>query len=64
MSTGIANDTDSPCRNICRLTESGDVCTGCGRTLDEIARWSTMSSDEKRIANRAAARRRNEGFDE
>jgi predicted Fe-S protein YdhL (DUF1289 family) len=25
----------------------GSVCAGCGRTLDEIARWSAMSPDEK-----------------
>ena len=35
---------------------------GCGRTLHEIARWSSMSCDEKRSANRAAARRLDEGF--
>lgn len=23
------------------------VCAGCGRTLDEIARWRTMSTTEK-----------------
>lgn len=26
----------------------GAVCAGCGRTLDEIARWSTMSDEDKR----------------
>lgn len=25
----------------------GPVCAGCGRTLDEIARWSSMGPDEK-----------------
>ncbi len=25
----------------------GAVCAGCGRTLDEIARWRTMSAEEK-----------------
>jgi predicted Fe-S protein YdhL (DUF1289 family) len=25
----------------------GPVCAGCGRTLDEIARWRTMGDDEK-----------------
>ena len=24
-----------------------DVCMGCGRTLDEIARWGAMSHDER-----------------
>jgi predicted Fe-S protein YdhL (DUF1289 family) len=29
--------------NICVL-DVERVCTGCGRTLDEIARWGRMSS--------------------
>lgn len=37
---------DSPCVNICKLDGSG-VCTGCFRTLDEIARWSRMMELEK-----------------
>jgi predicted Fe-S protein YdhL (DUF1289 family) len=24
-----------------------DVCMGCARTLDEIARWGVMGSDER-----------------
>jgi len=24
-----------------------DVCLGCGRTLDEIARWASMPDDER-----------------
>jgi predicted Fe-S protein YdhL (DUF1289 family) len=24
------------------------LCIGCGRTLDEIARWSAMSNEERR----------------
>jgi predicted Fe-S protein YdhL (DUF1289 family) len=37
----------SPCRNVCVL-DPGRVCIGCGRTLDEIARWARMSDGEKR----------------
>lgn len=36
----------SPCLNICRLDSRG-ICAGCFRTLDEIARWSRMSENEK-----------------
>jgi predicted Fe-S protein YdhL (DUF1289 family) len=32
--------------NICVL-DSNRVCTGCGRTLDEIARWGRMSAGEQ-----------------
>jgi uncharacterized protein len=36
----------SPCMNICVL-DSNRVCTGCKRTLDEIARWGRMSAGEQ-----------------
>jgi predicted Fe-S protein YdhL (DUF1289 family) len=32
--------------NICVL-DAARVCTGCGRTLDEIARWGRMSAAEQ-----------------
>jgi predicted Fe-S protein YdhL (DUF1289 family) len=38
----------SPCVGICRIG-ADDVCTGCARTLDEIAEWS-LASDERRRA--------------
>ena len=31
---------DSPCINICEIDAAG-LCTGCARTLDEIARWGS-----------------------
>ena len=37
--------TDSPCIGVCRL--EAFVCVGCGRTLDEIARWARMDEDER-----------------
>jgi len=62
MPTISPADTQSPCRSICKLSADDEVCMGCGRTLDEIARWSSMSCDEKRSVSRAAARRLDEGF--
>jgi predicted Fe-S protein YdhL (DUF1289 family) len=41
----------SPCIKVCRL-DLDDRCYGCGRTRDEIARWSLMSLDERRAVNR------------
>ncbi len=32
--------------NICVL-DAAKVCTGCGRTIDEIARWGRMSAAEQ-----------------
>ena len=37
---------DSPCIAICD-TLYQDVCTGCGRHYLEVARWTTMSQQEK-----------------
>jgi predicted Fe-S protein YdhL (DUF1289 family) len=36
----------SPCMNICVL-DANRTCTGCLRTLDEIARWGRMSATEQ-----------------
>lgn len=46
----------SPCIQICRLNDN-NVCVGCGRTRDEIARWLTMTNDERsRIISALATR--------
>jgi uncharacterized protein len=42
-----ATDPPSPCNKICVLNSAGTLCTGCFRTLDEIAKWSEYSADEK-----------------
>jgi predicted Fe-S protein YdhL (DUF1289 family) len=39
---------ESPCVKICVLDPATDICTGCGRTLDEIAGWSELSDEERR----------------
>ncbi|MBS1166163.1 MAG: hypothetical protein H6R00_2188 [Proteobacteria bacterium] len=39
---------ETPCVKICRILEGGSLCRGCGRTLDEIARWTEMSPEERR----------------
>lgn len=40
-------DIESPCRKICLLDPDRRVCSGCGRTLDEIAAWSTSDRAAK-----------------
>ncbi len=37
----------SPCIDVCRMNEALGLCEGCGRTLDEIARWAQMSDAER-----------------
>ncbi len=38
----------SPCIKVCVVDRDRGQCTGCGRTLAEIAGWWTMRDDEKR----------------
>lgn len=38
---------ETPCIKICTYDASHGLCSGCGRTLEEIARWSEMSEDER-----------------
>ena len=42
------DEVASPCVSICTLDATGDYCTGCFRTLDEIGHWARFSPDEKR----------------
>ncbi len=38
---------ESPCNKICTLDAASGRCLGCGRSVDEIARWATMSAAER-----------------
>ena len=38
---------ETPCVKICTLDARTGLCLGCGRTIDEIARWATMSASER-----------------
>ena len=38
---------ETPCVKICTLDAGSGLCLGCGRTIDEIARWGTMSAAER-----------------
>ncbi|HZF24887.1 MAG TPA: DUF1289 domain-containing protein [Steroidobacteraceae bacterium] len=49
MASGASADPlepASPCINICKLDERG-YCTGCLRSLAEIACWSSLSKAER-----------------
>jgi uncharacterized protein len=48
----------SPCVKVCIMDPQRDVCTGCARTLDEIARWGLMSEDERGAVMRDLPARR------
>jgi predicted Fe-S protein YdhL (DUF1289 family) len=38
----------TPCVRGCAIDPHTGLCAGCGRTLDEIARWAAMTDDERR----------------
>ena len=45
----MSNDiVSSPCQQICQMNPQTGYCIGCLRTIDEIANWLEMSTEEKR----------------
>ncbi len=43
--------TTSPCRGLCVLDPTTEVCQGCNRTLTEIQCWSIYTPEEKHAIN-------------
>ncbi len=37
----------SPCIQVCKIDDAARLCTGCYRTLDEIAGWSSYSDQQR-----------------
>lgn len=55
----IALDIPSPCVGICRLDRTRELCEGCLRTTQEIARWPFAETAERLlILQRLRERRR------
>jgi predicted Fe-S protein YdhL (DUF1289 family) len=48
----------SPCISVCVMDAAGELCTGCFRTLDEIAAWSVLDTSAKRAVLAALPGRR------
>ncbi|MGA9892461.1 MAG: DUF1289 domain-containing protein [Xanthobacteraceae bacterium] len=42
-----ATSISSPCNRICVVHPTARMCIGCGRSLDEIARWIALSETER-----------------
>jgi predicted Fe-S protein YdhL (DUF1289 family) len=38
---------DSPCNKICVVRPGGNLCVGCGRTLEEIAGWTAFTTAQR-----------------
>ncbi|HET7336140.1 MAG TPA: DUF1289 domain-containing protein [Rhizomicrobium sp.] len=53
----------SPCINVCVMDSASGLCAGCGRTLDEIGRWGSLSdAQRKAVMDALAARLRDAGL--
>ena len=46
MASAEAN-IESPCNRVCVMHPGLGHCIGCGRSLDEIARWSDFAPAER-----------------
>jgi predicted Fe-S protein YdhL (DUF1289 family) len=38
---------ETPCIKVCTIHAASRLCLGCGRTLDEIARWVDYTDRER-----------------
>jgi hypothetical protein len=58
---------ETPCDKVCTVEHDSGLCLGCGRTIDEIARWTSFTDGERSHimtelpARLAAMRSRNAG---
>lgn len=39
---------ETPCINICTLDSQRRYCTGCFRTIEEIAGWARLTVEQRR----------------
>lgn len=53
----MSDFVESPCVGVCRMDPQADVCAGCFRTREEIAAWSSMTSEQKSKLNEILAQR-------
>lgn len=44
----MGGPVETPCVNICVVHRESGLCTGCLRTLDEIANWTGYTPEERR----------------
>jgi predicted Fe-S protein YdhL (DUF1289 family) len=52
------DEIESPCIRICVVHPEARLCTGCLRSIDEIAAWGRMSHEDRRaVMDELPARR-------
>jgi uncharacterized protein len=42
-------EVESPCVKVCVIHPETRLCLGCARSLDEIAAWSRMTPEARRL---------------
>ena len=42
-------EVPSPCISVCQMNPATDLCSGCYRTVDEIAAWSRLGDPERLV---------------
>ena len=42
-----APEVASPCISVCEMDQASGLCTGCYRTLSEIATWSRLPNQQR-----------------
>ena len=41
---------DTPCIAICSTSQGDDICKGCGRSFEEVQKWTEMDAVQKRAS--------------
>lgn len=57
MAGAMAHNLPSPCVSVCQMNAANGLCTGCLRTLEEIAIWGQLDDTGKRAIWRSIAAR-------
>ena len=56
--TSPSDEVASPCISVCEMDSASGYCIGCLRTIDEIAAWSVLDAEAKRVVLAALPSRR------
>ena len=54
----MTDEVSSPCTSVCVIDPPTGLCAGCYRTLDEIAGWIGLSTEERRALVAELSQRR------
>jgi len=49
---------DTPCINVCVIDPGTRLCSGCGRSIEEIAAWAAMTDAQRKLIMRELPQRR------